>query len=103
MRKVLAVLLLAGLLLLALAVPAMAGKPAGDDPSWYGQLHPTMNWAGGVPPGHREYVEGLPFPGNPGQVIQQVIHEIIQADMIPGITNYGQWTNMAKAMGPPAP
>jgi hypothetical protein len=109
MRKLLFMVLLAGLLALALSVPAMAGPS--DPPDAYGQLHKAANWSGvdeegnPVPPGHREAFPGGPpgIEGNPGEVVSAVVHLINDGLLIDPVTgeplfdNWGDFTNQGKA------
>jgi hypothetical protein len=103
MRKVLVVGLLAGLLVLALSVPALAG-PAASSPNAWGQMHKILNWGmdpddgSPVPPGHRDLTNSM-FPGNPGQVIAGGVH-LIQSGTDPFFgmfKNYGDFVNTTKS------
>jgi hypothetical protein len=111
MSRVLVLVLLAGLLVLGLSVPAMAADDAGE--KWFGQLHQEANWTynpppfpGGVDPaatpGHRT-ISGAPgIEGNPGEAISQMVH-LIQADegMWAIFDNWGDFTNGSFQHSPP--
>jgi len=101
MRKLLLVLVLAGLLVLALSVPALAGPS--NPPNFFGQMHKIGNWSGGVPPGQREFDPFSGLTGNPGQVISTVVHLIqmdppvlLDPDDGTPYKNFGYWINGAK-------
>jgi hypothetical protein len=106
MRKLLFIVLLAGLLVLALSVPAFAG--ASDPPNAFGQLHKTANWGidpddgSPVPPGHRD-ITNSPYPGNPGAQISMVAHLLNDGLLVdwdtgePIAKNLGDFFNQAKA------
>jgi hypothetical protein len=103
MRKVLVVLIVAGVLVLALSVPALAA-PAASSPDAWGQSHKTLNWGETpdgtpVPPGHRDSTNSV-FDGNPGQVISGGVHLIKEGtDPFFGqFDNYGDFVAFAKSI-----
>lgn len=107
MRKLLLVLVLAGLLVLALSVPALAGPDNENSAKWFGQMHQFGNWNGNPPPfpggvdpldtpGHRTTIDipGGPPPdvtGNPGQSIKQVVEKYLR----PAGLNWGDFIQSA--------
>jgi hypothetical protein len=80
---------------------ALAG--ASDPPNAFGQLHKTANWGtdrvsgSPVPPGHRDLTNS-PYPGNPGEHISMVVHQIKAGDLqFLGIYNWGDFIAFGKA------
>lgn len=91
MRKALIVLVLAGVLILALSVPALAG-PTTSTPNAWGQIHKAHNswW----PPGgaaNPEADENFPYPWS------DVVHSM-QTDAAGYDINLGTYINLLKTI-----